>query len=190
MQVPHVIDGPQMILGDELSQTLQCRNYSCSYLRAETPSQCHGWFTLLARVGKEVIAFVICAPITTSAQVVCITASLKPTVSTIKGLDVLLHPANKWRFGRGFIIAAPYCNAWMVAQALNLFHHVVVEYIQVVRQILVGVYPEIIPNHDASSVALLIELLVCGRTQPIANHVIVHVTMKAYFRCIFFAATA
>lgn len=96
------------------------------------------------------------------------------SVATVERAYVFSHPSRKGRFGCAFVVATPDGNTGMIAETFDFLHHVVVEDIQVVWQVRIGVDPEIIPHHDTEFVTAFVELFLRDRAEPVSYHVEVH----------------
>ena len=70
------------------------------------------------------------------------------SVAIVERAYVFSLPSRKGRFGCAFVVATPNSNTGMIAETFDFLHHVVVEDIQVVWQVRIGVDPKIIPHHD------------------------------------------
>ena len=188
--VPHIIARPPVLAGHEFTEALEGGNYGCSYLGTESPAP----FTVSSGRGVGVFAEIITgvegSPVTASTQSSGVGTGLEITVASVESTNVLGHPTGKRGFGCRFIVTTPYGYTGMVAYALDFFEHVVVESVQVIRQSRVGIDPEIVPDHDAVFVAVLVKLVIGNRTEPITNHIEIHVFMKPYPSLVFLPAAA
>ena len=77
----------------------------------------------------------------------------------------------------------------MIPEALDLLHGISVESENIRRKVGMGIEPEIVEDHDSVLVAGFIELIVCGGSNPIADHIEVHFLVEFHLQVIFIFPT-
>ena len=112
---------------------------------------------------------------------------LKITITSIKSPDIFRHPSFQRRLRIGLIIATPHGYTRVITNTFDFLHHIIIEHIEVIRQIRIRVYPKIIPYHNAIFVTCLVEFIICNRAEPITYHIKIHFLMQADFGIIFLA---
>ena len=181
--------GPAVGVGHELPVTLVVGEDRRADLRAEAPSV-ELALAESRRIGREVPDRVRVGPRAAARKTVFARNGLIPAVAAVEGPHVLAQPLVQRRQGHALVVAAPDGDRRVVAQPLDLLHGVAVEGEEVVGQVGVRVEPEIVPYHDAVAVARLVELLVGGRTDPVADHVVVHLAVQPDLQVVLPAAAA
>ena len=89
-----------------------------------------------------------------------------------------------------FVVTTPYGNTRMIAYTLNLLHHVIIEHIEIIRQVRIRINPKIIPQHNSVFVTGFIEFIIGYRAEPVANHIKVHLFVQTNLCIILCTTTA
>ena len=180
---------PPLGFGHELLIALVVGEHGRTDLRAEAPAV-ELVVSVAQRVGREVPDRMGIHPGAAARESVLARNGLVPAVAAVEGLDILAQPLVERRQGHALVVAAPDGDRRMVAQPLDFLHGVAVEGEHVVRQVGMRIEPEIVEDHDAVAIARLVELVVGRRTDPVADHVVVHLAVQADFKVILGAPAA
>ena len=184
MLVPHFITRPPVLLRHKFLEAFKGRNYSCANFCTESPATRRISFQAI-RIFSKIKAGFKCSPRTTTGQALSMRVCLKITITSIKSPDIFRHPSFQRRLRIGLIIATPHGYTRVITNTFDFLHHIIIEHIEVIRQIRIRVYPKIVPYHNAIFITRLIEFIICNRTEPITYHIKVHFLMQTDFGIIF-----
>ncbi len=179
MLVPHLVGRPGVGGGHELLEAVVRGERRGARLAV------HPVVSLALVVCLEVQVAVRAAP----ADIAGVGLRLVAAVTRVVGLDVLPQPVVQGFDRRALVFAAPQGDARVVAHLLDLLDGIRPEDLQVDRRAR-GVEPEVIPDHHAVAVAGVVEGLVGGHADPVADHVEVHLPVEAQARVVVPAAAA